>query len=133
MERIRAVRDKHYKLIRNFLPDRPYTQYNEYISTQYPTQRVIKEMGAAGKLNAVQAQWLASHKPEIELYDHEADPHEVHNLAHDPKHHGVRDRLSALLDSWIVDTNDQGRTLESEGTIKREEPRASARTTHSGR
>jgi arylsulfatase A-like enzyme len=124
VDRIRAVRDGRYKLIRNFMPDRPYTQFNEYITNNYPTQGVIKELFAAGKLNAVQAQWMAPRKPELELYDHQADPHEVNNLAGDAKHRQSLHRLSAMLDKWIEETGDKGRTPESRETIEREEPRA---------
>ena len=63
IDRIRAVRDTRYKYIRNFMPERPYTQPNDYIATSYPTQRVIKELHAAGKLNAVQELWMAPRKP----------------------------------------------------------------------
>jgi N-sulfoglucosamine sulfohydrolase len=124
VDRIRAVRDSRYKLIRNFMPDKPYTQFNQYITTSYPTQQVIKDLHAAGKLNAVQAQWMAPRKPEVELYDHQSDPHEVRNLADEPRHRKTRQRLTALLDQWIIETNDQGRTPESRETIEREEPRA---------
>ena len=124
VDRIRAVRDSRYKLIRNFMPDRPYTQFNEYITRQYPAQGVIKELHAAGKLNAVQAQWMAPRKPEVELYDHRADPHEVNNLAGDQRHQGAQKRLTALLDRWIAESNDQGRIPETRETIEREEPRA---------
>jgi arylsulfatase A-like enzyme len=126
VERIRAVRDGRHKLIRNFMPDRPRTQYNEYITRQYPTQTVIKELHAAGKLNAVQADWMAPRKPEIELYDHQADPHEVMNLAGQQRHMATQKRLEGLLEKWIEESNDQGRIPESPETIEREEPRSRA-------
>ncbi|MBL8227560.1 MAG: sulfatase [Bryobacterales bacterium] len=124
VDRIRAVRDGRYKLIRNFLPDRPYTQFNEYITNSYPTQKVIKELHASSKLNAVQAQWMAERRPDFELYDLEADPHEVNNLASKPEHKKTLDRLSKALNQWIEQTNDQGRIPESRETIDAEEPRA---------
>jgi arylsulfatase A-like enzyme len=124
IDRIRAVRDGRFKLIRNFMPDRPYTQFNEYIRNSYPTQQVIQDLHAAGKLDAVQSQWMALRKPEFELYDHQADPHEVKNLAAEPKHKKDLTRLSVMLDRWIEETGDQGRTPESRETIEREEPRA---------
>jgi len=124
VDRIRAVRDGRFKLIRNFMPDRPYTQFNEYITLNYPTQQVIKDLHSAGKLDPVQAQWMAPRKPEFELYDHQADPHEVKNLAADPKHKRDLTRLSGMLERWIEETGDQGRTPESRETIEREEPRA---------
>ena len=124
VERIRAVRDGRYKLIRNFMPELPRTQFNEYITNSYPTQKVIKELHAAGKLNSIQADWMAPGKPDVELYDHQSDPHEVKNLAGDKAHQGAQKRLTGLLDQWIVDTNDQGRIPEPRETIEREEPRA---------
>ncbi len=127
VERIRAVRDRRYKLIRNFMPEKPYTQFNEYINNSYPTQKVIKELHTAGKLNPVQAQWMAPRKPDVELYDHQADPHEVANLAADPRHQSARTRLTKLLDQWIIETSDQGRTPEPREVIEREEPRANIR------
>lgn len=127
VERIRAVRDGRYKLIRNFMPELPRTQFNEYITNSYPTQKVIKELHAAGKLNAVQADWMAPRKPDVELYDHQADPHEVMNLAGEKKHQAAQKRLTGLLDRWIAETNDQGRTPESRETIEREEPRANVK------
>ena len=33
----------------------------------------------------------------VELYDHQADPHEWHNLADDPKSAGVLEEMKALL------------------------------------
>jgi arylsulfatase A-like enzyme len=124
VDRIRAVREDRFKLIRNFLPDRPYTQFNDYINRQYPTQQVIRELHEAGKLNPVQAQWMAPRRPEIEFYDLSTDPHEVRNLAGDPKLRNDQQRLEKALAAWIKETQDQGRTLESRETIDREEPRA---------
>ena len=116
VDRIRAVRDERYKLIRNFMPERPYTQFNEYIANSYPTQKVIQQLHAEGKLNEVQSQWMAARKPTVELYDHRLDPHEVNNLAGDPKHEAAQKRLTALLDKWIDATDDRGRTPESPGS-----------------
>lgn len=124
VDRIRAVRDGRYKLIRNFLPDRPYTQYNEYITQNYPTQQVLKDWHAKGKLNAVQAQWMVERRPEFELYDLQSDAHEVVNLAGHKEHASTLRRLSGALDGWIAETRDQGRTLESREVIEREEPRS---------
>lgn len=127
VDRIRAVRNHRYKLIRNFMPDRPYTQYNEYISKNYPTQVVMKELYAKGKLDPVQAQWMAQRKPEWELYDLQQDPHEVRNFIGQPEHAATFKRLRRVLEQWIEETNDQGRIPESQETIEREEPRARKR------
>ena len=123
VDRIRAVRSSRYKLIRNFLPDRPYTQFNEYIKNSYPTLTVLHELHARGKLNAVQEQFMASKRPEIEFYDLEADPHEVNNLAASPKHKKLVSEFTAKLNNWLRDMDDKGAVLESQEVLEREEPR----------
>lgn len=112
VDRVRSIRDKRYKLIRNFMPERPYTQYNEYIGRQYPTQNVMKELHARGKLNAVQQLFMQPRKPDWELYDLAADRYEINNLARDPAHRQVRDRMAARLDTWIGESGDMGRVPE---------------------
>jgi N-sulfoglucosamine sulfohydrolase len=123
VDRIRAVRDARYKLIHNYYPNRSYAQFNEYIKTSYPTLTVLHDLAKQGKLNELQARWVAPTRPEFELYDHQADPHEVHNLANDPVHKKAFDRLNKRLDQWIAETNDQGRTPESRAVLEAEEPR----------
>jgi arylsulfatase A-like enzyme len=112
VDRIRCVRSKHWKYIRNYMPDRPYTQHNEYIETSYPTLGVMKELHAAGKLNATQSLFMASRKPEEELYDLRKDPHEVNNLARTAAFQGEKQQLAAHLDRWLEAANDQGRFPE---------------------
>ena len=113
VDRIRAVRDRRYGYIRNFMPDRPYTQFNEYIQTQYPTLGVMKELYAQGKLNAAQSLFMAARKPEVEFYDLQNDPHEIHNLAADPGHRALVQQFAARLDRWLADTKDRGGEPES--------------------
>lgn len=118
VDRIRSVRDRRYRLIHNFMPERPYTQYNEYIEKQYPTLAVMKELYAKGKLNAVQQLFMQPHKPTFELYDTLNDPFEVKNLATDPSQKARLAEMSAKIDRWIVESDDQGRVLEKSFTYK---------------
>lgn len=126
VDRIRAVRSERYKLIRNFMPDRPYTQFNEYIKTSYPTLTVLQELHAQGKLNAVQEQFMAVRKPDMEFYDLAADPHELNNLAKSPKYGKLVKAYSSKLDAWLKAMDDKGAIPESKETIEREEPRAAS-------
>ncbi len=112
VDRIRAIRTRHYKYIRNFMPDRPYTQHNDYILRSYPTFSVMKELHAAGKLSGAELVFMQPRKPEEELYDVTADPHEVNNLAGSAAHQHIRKALRAKLDAWIEEVNDQGRFPE---------------------
>src|SRR5262249_6653200 len=110
--------------IRNFMPDRPYTQYNEYIQTQYPTLDVMKELHAVGKLNAMQELWMAPRKPEVEFFDTQSDPLEVKNLAESPEHRKLIERFDRLLTDWLKEMDDKGAIPEPREVIEREEPRA---------
>jgi arylsulfatase A-like enzyme len=110
--RFRTARDARYRYIRNFTPERPFLQPNEYKERAYPVWNLLKELHAAGKLTPPQAFLCAPTMPAEELYDLETDPHEVRNLAQSPKHQRVLNRLRAALDHWIEATDDQGRALE---------------------
>ncbi len=112
VDRIRCVRDARYAYIRNFMPERPYTQFNRYIQTQYPTLGAMKEMHEAGKLRGPELVFMAHRKPDVEFYDLKQDPHEIRNLADDPSQQKRITRYAAILDQWIASTGDQGRMLE---------------------
>lgn len=114
LDRIRAVYDGRYRYIRNFMPERPYTQPNAYITQEYPTQNVMKELYAEGKLNATQSLWMAPRKPPVEFYDTRSDPYEVKNLAESRDHGPLVARFAKRLDDWIGQTKDQGANPEPE-------------------
>jgi uncharacterized sulfatase len=106
------VRTARYKLIRNFMRERPYTQYNEYIRNSYPTLGVMQVLHAQGKLKGPEILFMQPRKPEWELYDIHADPHEVKNLATSPDRKQVFQELRARLEGWMQDTDDHGRFRE---------------------
>jgi arylsulfatase A-like enzyme len=110
--RFRTVRDARYRYIRNFTPDRPFLQSNEYKEKQYPVWNLLKQLDAEGKLTPVQALYCAPTMPVEELYDLQTDPHEISNLTSSPKYQKVLNRLRGVLEKWIEETNDQGRELE---------------------
>lgn len=117
-DRIRCVRTKEFSYIRNFFPDRPYTQPNAYKERQYPVLQELKDLHKAGKLTPAQELFMAPHRPAEELYDLKADPHEIHNLANDPKYEARRKEMAAILDNWIKETHDQGETPEAPSSKK---------------
>ena len=75
----RAVTDGRWKYIRNFESDRLRFQMVSY-PIQQEGQASNYEAYKAGKANAVQSAFYQPQPPE-ELYDTQADPHEIHNLA----------------------------------------------------
>ncbi len=118
VDRIRAVRSKQYKYIRNYMPDRPYMQLNRYKEISYPSWRLLKRLHKQGKLTPAQELFLADTRPEEELYDVIADPDEVHNLAGDPKHQEILDRMGTVLNLWIQKTGDKGEIPEDPAIAK---------------
>jgi N-sulfoglucosamine sulfohydrolase len=112
LDRIRAIRDRRYHYIRNYMPERPYTQPNEYIRTSYPTLGVLQELHAAGKLDATQELFMAPRKPEVEFYDTQRDPFEVHNLAGDPAQKRRVADYGKRLEAWVAEMKDAGATPE---------------------
>ena len=48
VDRIRAVRSKQYKYIRNFMPERPYMQLNRYKEVSYPSWRLLQRLHISG-------------------------------------------------------------------------------------
>ena len=67
-------------------------------------------MDEEGKLTPEQKVLTAPHMPREELYDLTTDPHEVVNLAEKPEHRSTLERMRGVLEKWMVETNDQGRT-----------------------
>ncbi len=112
VDRIRCVRSKRYKYIRNYYPDRPYTQFNGYKKLQYPVLTLMQVLHKQGKLTPEQEQFMAPTRPPEELYDLQNDPHELRNLAGDPKLKKVLREHSKKLDEWITTTDDKGATPE---------------------
>jgi len=108
-DRMRCIRTKDYKYIRNFFPQLPYVvMSNNYKRMRYPIQTLMQVMYAEGTLTPEQSQFMAPVKPSEELYDLKNDPHELHNLANDPKHQKVLIEQRARLESWIKNTGDKG-------------------------
>ena len=112
VDRIRAVRDKRYKYIRNYYPDRPYMQLNRYKETSYPIWRQMLRLEKEGQLSASENPFLARSRPEEELYDTETDPDELHNLAESPEHQQILTRMASALDLWVQHTGDMGEQQE---------------------
>jgi len=112
--RIRTVRDDRYRYIRNFTPETPLLAKNAYKERQYPVWNLLKELHAQGKLTPAQEFLCQARMPDEELYDLQTDPHEIRNLAGstDPGHQAELKKLRAVLEEWIVRTNDQGRFAE---------------------
>jgi len=112
-DQIRAVRDKQYKYLRNYNPDKPYylpLEYRERMNSMQELLLLEKE----GKLNENQMQWFRQSKPEEELFDTFSDPHELRNLAKEPNFEKKLIELRKECDRWIQDIDDKGFMLETD-------------------
>ena len=72
----------------------------------------LRKANAAGTLDPVQKQLFAPTRPKEELYDLDADPHEIRNLANDPAMQTTLATMRQQLSDWMDSTNDHGRTPE---------------------
>lgn len=104
VDRIRSVRTEQFKYIRNYHPQRPLLQPNQYKDLK-PFMPRLREMEAKGELNALQQEILFSPtRAAEELYDVNADPFEIRNLASDPKFRSILETLRIRLDRWSKET-----------------------------
>lgn len=110
---IRAVRDHKYKYIRNY---EPFKTYYQYMNTpeKGATMQEIRKVQENGTASEGVAQFLAPEKPVEELYDTEADPHEMKNLAKDPAYRETLERLREEHLKWVLETRDLGLVPEAE-------------------
>jgi uncharacterized protein (TIGR02145 family) len=113
VDHVRTVRDRRFKYVRNFRPDLPRYQDIDY-RKQMAGMRDILRLRDEGKLDAVQSLWFQPTKPAEELYDTEADPHEVRDLSGDPAHRTHLERLRAALDGWLREIGDRPGRPETE-------------------
>jgi N-sulfoglucosamine sulfohydrolase len=116
-DRIRSVRGERWHYLRNFHPELPYAQWINYMD-EMPIMRTWRRLAFEDKLNPTQKLFMAPTKPAEELYDTQADPHEVKNLAGVKEHEEQLKKMRAALDQWIKDTKDLGEVPEKE-LIKR--------------
>jgi arylsulfatase A-like enzyme len=107
---MRAIRSAEYKLIHNLMPERAYCQYNRYKEGSYPVLALLNVMNLKGELPPEQAAFMSPVKPEFELYDVQADPFELNNLAENPEYAKVKGKLLAELNKWREEIKDQGVT-----------------------
>ncbi|MHC4699506.1 MAG: sulfatase/phosphatase domain-containing protein, partial [Planctomycetota bacterium] len=117
IEHIRAVTTRRFRYLRNFRTDRPYLQ--PQYRDAWPVMTTWKRLHAEGKLTPEAAAFAGNERPAEELYDLESDPHEVRNLAGDPRYAAQLRRHRNILKKWMKETDDKGQHPEStEGLLQ---------------
>jgi N-sulfoglucosamine sulfohydrolase len=123
-DRMRTVRDRRFRYIRNDFPDRPYWPHLDYaepfstwreLRTLHFQEATIRGRGETPNLlTPAQRLFLSSSRPPEELYDLASDPHEITNLAGDPAYTEVLERLRGELATWQSTYGDLGLVPEAE-------------------
>jgi len=109
---VRAVRDKKYRYIRNYMPYRPNGQHLNYLWNA-ASVRSWEKAYLNGECDEKQSAFWKE-KPVEELYDTENDPWEVNNLVYDPAYKNVLDRMREANKAWISNNYDTGFIPESD-------------------
>ncbi|MGF1485042.1 MAG: sulfatase-like hydrolase/transferase [Opitutales bacterium] len=112
-DRIRTVRDGQFKYLRNYYTDLPSLLWIPY-RDRHPIMREIWKRRAEGTLEPSQAWFARETRPPEELYDTQADPWEMHNLAEEPVHAQTLLRLRTECDRWLQEVGDLGDLSEAD-------------------
>ena len=110
---MRSARDTRFLYIRNFSPELPYAGHIIYRNQSAIMQEWLR-LQAERKLTGPAALWMRTTRPAEELYDTQADPHQVHNLAGEPAHRATLARMRSAVTEWMARTSDQGLINEPE-------------------
>jgi uncharacterized sulfatase len=115
LDMVRSVRDRRFKYIRNYHPERPWfgEQFVSYMF-EMPTMKVWQKLADERKLVGPQARFMAPTKPVEELYDTDADPWEITNLADQPGFRNTLLRLRRAHEEWRAKTIDLGLLSEAD-------------------
>jgi hypothetical protein len=102
----RAVRDKKYRYIRNYMPYRVYGQHLDYL-WKAPSVCSWEQAWLNGECNETQSIFWNT-KPVEELYDTENDPWEINNLAGNPEYKETLERMRKVSLEWSSRIKDTG-------------------------
>jgi hypothetical protein len=115
-DRVRMVRDKKYRYLYNYSPEKPYYQDIAF-RLDIPMMKEILEMRKNGTLPASTAAWFNT-KPAEELYDVEKDPWEMHNLAANPAYKAKLEELRGVFKAWAAKVGDMAEMPEKDMVSK---------------
>jgi hypothetical protein len=103
---MRSVRDKKYRYIRNYYPNKIYAQYIGYLWNS-PSMKSWDSAYRTGELNELQSRFFKT-KPVEELFDCEKDPDNINNLAGKKEYNDVLKRMRNANENWVISTKDAG-------------------------
>jgi uncharacterized sulfatase len=102
---IRSVRDTRYKLIVNANVGQ---EFSNNITVRDPANYFAswQRAGESGNAFAAERHLAYRRRPNLEFYDLEIDPHELHNLADSEDYKLEINRLKHVLDTWLEEQGD---------------------------
>lgn len=103
----RSVRGGRWLYIRNFMPHLSWMQPEGY-SDQSTFRRELKRLAKENQLEGGARMYAAPRRPLEELYDTQADPAQLHNLADDATQLDTLTQMRTALRQWQVETRDAG-------------------------
>lgn len=104
---VRGVRGKRFLYLRNYMPQLGFGRHCSY-TREMPTTQAWERLAVQRKLTGPPALWFRPRKPPEELYDTQNDPHNVRNLAGDPRYGDVLKRIRKAHLEWLNETRDLG-------------------------
>jgi arylsulfatase A-like enzyme len=110
---IRSARDAQFLYIRNVSPELPYVGHVIYRNQSAIMQEWLR-LQAERRLTGPPALWMRTQRPAEELYDTNADPHQIRNLAAEPSHRDRLIRMRNAVTDWMARVGDQGLVNEPE-------------------
>jgi hypothetical protein len=110
---MRSARDARFLYIRNFSPELPYAGHVIYRNQSAIMQEFFR-LQAERKVAGPAALWMRTRRPAEELYDTQADPHQIHDLSDDPRHAATLGRMRSAVTEWMARVGDQGLINEAE-------------------
>ena len=113
LENARAVCNKRFLYIRNYMPYVPWVQHLDYLWKMKATQ-VWDQHVKSGKASEVQARFFNPKGWTEELYDMQKDPDNVDNLIDNPEYQQIISKLRKGLRNKQLAFTDSGLLPESE-------------------
>ena len=112
-DRIRAVKNKRYKYIRNYNTEKPHA-LNVAYRNQMALMKNLNFLNESNLLSDKQKLWFQAPKSNEEFYDLQNDPFELNNLIGEKKFLKEINDLRLQLDNWMNKINDLGDISEKE-------------------
>ncbi len=110
---MRSARDARFLYVRNMMPELPYAGHIIYRNQSAIMQEWLR-LQVAGTLTGPAALWMRSNRPAEELYDVQADPHQIRDVSGESGHRARLERMRRAVTHWMGRIDDQGLIAEAE-------------------